>query len=74
MKQDNQLLTEAETKLSKLFPVLENIPEALRIKDQKHQNTILINGELQEWIGPVHHVWTRFLLYNTIKKKKGSIQ
>ena len=62
MNQGNERLTDAARKLSRLYPVLENIPEAVKIKDQKHQNRILINGELREWRGSVHHVFSPVLI------------
>lgn len=45
-------------KLNDLFSHMEDIPEKLRLKNPYHQRQILVNGELLEWNGPTHLVYS----------------
>ena len=58
MKHGDKRLTESEKKLSALFPFAGDVPESVAVHDQKHQRQILIDGELREWSGPVHDVFS----------------
>ena len=47
-----------QNNLQALFPVLWDIPERIKLKAPIHQKQILINGELIEWNGPTHLVFS----------------
>jgi glyceraldehyde-3-phosphate dehydrogenase (NADP+) len=44
--------------LKGLFPVSADIPESVRLKEPVHQRQVLIDGELIEWNGPTHMVFS----------------
>src|SRR5690606_27566048 len=54
-----------------LFPITDNIPDSIKILNPKHQNKILINGELREWRGNVHQVYSPILVVN---KENGQLE
>ncbi|WP_114937638.1 NADP-dependent glyceraldehyde-3-phosphate dehydrogenase [Mucilaginibacter endophyticus] len=51
METNHQLLTN-------LFPTIEDIPDSVKINQPVHQKRLLINGELLEWNGPTHIVFS----------------
>lgn len=53
-----------ERSMEALFSRAEDIPEALRIQEQLHQTRILVNGELREWKGDFHKVYSPILIVN----------
>lgn len=58
-------------KFWELFPRTDNIPDSIKIFNPKHQNKILINGELREWRGNVHQVYSPILVIN---KENGQLE
>lgn len=51
-------------KLKALFAAPDQVPEDIRIKKQLHQTRILVNGELREWKGDFHKVYSPILIAN----------
>ena len=51
-------MSEIEENLYKLFPGPGEIPEAFRIQKPLDQKSILINGEIRNWDGPVNPVFS----------------
>jgi len=58
-----------ENNLRDLFPYHDEIPESIKIQHPKNQNRILINGELREWTGGFHEVYSPIFIKN--KDNKG---
>jgi len=52
-------------KISVLFSRLEDIPENLQLKTPVHQRQILLDGELVEWNGPTHLVYSPMYVKNS---------
>ncbi len=50
--------------LKNLFPTLEEIPDTVKINQAVHQKRLLINGELLEWDGPTHIVFSPIHIKN----------
>jgi acyl-CoA reductase-like NAD-dependent aldehyde dehydrogenase len=50
--------------LKGLFATLEEIPEDIRMQTPLHQKKILVNGELREWAGDFHQVYSPILIAN----------
>lgn len=47
-----------QSQLAQIFPTAEAIPSKYRLGWPLHQRTILINGELRQWNGPFHTVFS----------------
>lgn len=76
MSGNNHIITDDSVtpsikKLRGLFVSLDEIPENIKIQRQLHQNKILINGELREWTGSLHKVFSPILITN---KENGEIE
>ncbi len=48
--------------LDQLFPAEDLVPENIRLAAPIHQKNLLINGEIREWKGPVHTVYSPIYL------------
>ncbi len=46
------------SKIEQLFTTADAVPEKFRLPGQIHQRTYLSNGEMKEWAGPVHEVYS----------------
>lgn len=57
-----QALASSGRNLMALFATLGQIPEDIRIQKQLHQTRILVNGELREWKGDFHKVYSPILI------------
>jgi glyceraldehyde-3-phosphate dehydrogenase (NADP+) len=64
----------AQIALREIFPSPDQIPDEMKLHDQIHQDKILINGELREWKGSFHEVFSPILITEndsgTIGKKQ----
>ncbi|WP_207436012.1 NADP-dependent glyceraldehyde-3-phosphate dehydrogenase [Sabulibacter ruber] len=56
---------ESENKLQRLIIHPDLVPAENRLKRPIHQRRILIDGELEDWDGPVHQVFSPVYLKNT---------
>jgi glyceraldehyde-3-phosphate dehydrogenase (NADP+) len=59
-----QPVASSSNKMKALFSTLDEVPEALRIQDQLQQTKILVDGELREWKGDFHKVYSPILIAN----------
>lgn len=59
-----QAATSPSEKMKSLFATLDQVPEDIRIQKQLHQTRILVNGELREWKGDFHKVYSPILIAN----------
>ena len=62
--ESEQAATSPSEKMKSLFATLDQVPEDIRIQKQLHQTRILVNGELREWKGDFHKVYSPILIAN----------
>jgi acyl-CoA reductase-like NAD-dependent aldehyde dehydrogenase len=60
--------TNSEILLESLFPLSEDIPQDIRLKQPVFQRHILIDGELIEWNGPTH------MVFSPVRVRKGKTE
>ena len=59
--------------IEKIFPAMEEIPEDYRLNDEIQQNRYLINGEIRNWQGKMHEVYSPVCIKNGTKTERKRI-
>jgi acyl-CoA reductase-like NAD-dependent aldehyde dehydrogenase len=59
-----QAAVSSSKKMKAIFGTPDEVPEAIRIQGTLHQTRILIDGELREWKGDFHKVYSPILIAN----------
>ena len=54
-------MTELENKITAVFPAEGQIPAAYELEQPIHQREMLVNGEMVQWDGPTHEVFSPVL-------------